>query len=99
MERAKRGVISAIQKTGNRQVILSIAISHFVLFTRMISAVDSFQKPAIKGLRQRLWISVWGLPPGTRICIFAIVCLYPPYAVDRTGKTGRTPLYAHCNFY
>lgn len=80
-------------------MVLSIVISYFDLFTQMLAAVYSFQKPAIKGLRTRVRILVWSLPPGTRICIFAFFCLYPFYLIDRTGKTGRTPLYAHCNFY
>jgi hypothetical protein len=89
MERAKRGVISANQKTGIRQVILSITISHFVLFARMLSAVDSFQKPAIKGFHTRVRISEWSLPPSTRICIFAFAPRNPFYLLDRTGRTVR----------
>ncbi len=82
-------------KKRHPQVILSIVISYFVLFTQMLAAVDSFQKPAIKGFNQRVRFSERVLPPGTRICIFAIVCLYPSYPIDRTGKMVRTLFYTH----
>lgn len=71
----------------------SVTLSN--LFTRMLSTVDSFQKPAIKGFRQRLRISEWVLPPGARVCIFAVVCLYPSYPIDRTGKMVRTSFYTY----
>jgi hypothetical protein len=54
-----------------------------------------FQKPAIKGFRRMVRISEWVPPPGTRICIFAIVCLYPSYPIDRTGKMVRTLFYTY----
>jgi hypothetical protein len=87
-------------KTRNpaRRILFGLDSAHFSLrrvFTQMLAAVDSFQKPAIKGLRRLVRISEWVLPPGTRICIFAIVCLYPSYPIDRTGKMVRTLFYTY----